>query len=243
MRRHLGFIALFLILLLAGAAALAQEGTVRNAAPGDSYVHFGVTYDAEGRMYYEGKRIRYFFDGYELADGSCAVRDEYVDAAGIVDVHTVRAVVDNGDGSVDPFGELLAIVPYSEAEFRARDVQALLNPPEQVAVTALEDGAGACRALETGAPCATSAVTEGEAAQAGDGRTLAQRLNAYAGYGLCCETNDAGEVKLYYQGARVRSFVDEGPNGVFSYTSTMTDGLNVRVLYDAWGRATGLAGE
>ena len=125
-------LAAALLALLIRLPALAAEPQAKPAAPErarlSQYAPFGLTSEA-GRLYYEGERVRYFFDGYEIEEGAFSVHYEYVDAEGAVDVRAVRSVLQNEDGSVNYFGELTAIVPYSEAEFARRDLNALLAPP------------------------------------------------------------------------------------------------------------------
>ncbi len=232
-------LATALAALLMRFPALAAEPRAKPAALAEErallaqYAPFGLTSEA-GCLYYEGARVRYFFDGYELEEGTFAVRYEYVDAAGTVDVHTVRSVLQNEDGSVDGFGELTAISPYSEEEFARRDIGALLEPRERVACTEAEPVEDAGLKSD-----AATCVADGSACEA-DGLTLSQRFERYADYGLRFEAQSGNEGTLYYEGERVGRFIDEGPGGVFTYTSREPGGLTVRVRYDEQGRLAGL---
>ncbi len=234
-RRYI--LAAALLALLIRLPALAAEPQAKPAAPEraqlSQYAPFGLTSEA-GRLYYEGERVRYFFDGYEIEEGAFSVHYEYVDAEGTVDVRAVRSVLQNEDGSVDYFGELTAIVPYSEAEFARRDLNALLAPP-LAGCTAAETAEDA-RPEEAAVTC----VAEGGSGAAG-GLTLSQRFERYADYGLRYEARNGNEGVLYYEGERVGRFIDEEPDGVFTYSPREPGGLTVRVRYDERGQLAGLS--
>jgi len=90
----------------------------------EGFQKHGISYDSGGKMYYNGERVRWFWDGYEIwEDGQLlgwSMRYEYLDKDGTVDVRTLHDRVDNGDGSYDLYGPLSDIVPYSQAEFNSR---------------------------------------------------------------------------------------------------------------------------
>lgn len=55
----------------------------------------------------------------------------------MVDVYAVRdftSIVRSEDGSFDPSGKLVGVKEFSEAEFAARDIEAIKNPPSNVAI-------------------------------------------------------------------------------------------------------------
>jgi len=194
----------------------------------DEYAPYGLTYNsAKNELTYQGKLVRYFLDGVDLGDGAMASRAEFLNEDGVIDVHTVRGVVDNGDGSVDPFGPLQAIVPYSQAEFNSRDLSAL--SPSQEATTDV-----------------TVTVTKDDQVQADSGVTFAERFAAYKPYGITFEESKNGSVgKVYYNGTRVRKFVDVAPNGdafTFNYAiedeAENTPTVNVKTVYDNKGNLT-----
>lgn len=73
------------------------------------YEELGLTYDAaKNAMYWNGKQVRYFWDGVELEDG-VATAYEHWDENGVMNLRTVREATTNGDGSVDPAGKLVDI--------------------------------------------------------------------------------------------------------------------------------------
>lgn len=99
------------------------------------YAVYGLHYDKKtGQLTYEGKRVRYFEDLYPIVwgspgDGMAGV--DFFDEAGVIDLHATRDLSKkrkNDDGSYDTSGILTGVVPYSKAEFDARDLEALRDP-------------------------------------------------------------------------------------------------------------------
>lgn len=135
-----------------------------------------------------------------------------------MDVHTVRSVIDNGDGSVDPFGELLDIAEYSQQEFDTRDIDWIKGTgrgPVQQAV----GGGGS----DTG------------------GRTFAEIFSDYKEYGIEYDSNTVGLGNVYYQGRLVKTFIDENNDGgIFTLSSIDGGDIVVRTVYDANGKLTGV---
>ena len=101
------------------------------------YEQFGVTYDSgKNELKFNGKTIRWFEDHYTCGDGVQAGND-FFNENGVVDVYAVRdltSIVRSEDGSFDPAGKLIGVKEFSEAEFAARDVEAIKNPPSPVAI-------------------------------------------------------------------------------------------------------------
>ena len=101
------------------------------------YEQFGVTYDSgKNELKFNGKTIRWFEDYYTMEDGVQAGND-FFNENGVVDVYAVRdltSIVRSEDGSFDPAGKLIGVKEFSEAEFAARDVEAIKNPPSPVAI-------------------------------------------------------------------------------------------------------------
>ncbi len=95
----------------------------------ESFQKHGISYDNAGKMYYNGERVRWFWDGYEIWEGGTllgwSMRYEYLDKDGTVDVRTLHARKDNGDGSWDGYGPLLGVAPYSAEEFASRSYEEL----------------------------------------------------------------------------------------------------------------------
>lgn len=147
------------------------------------YSQYGMVYD-EGKdeLRYHGKAVRWFEDYYQLSEEeSCGL--DFFNENGVVDVHAVRDFskpVTNGDGSIDPAGELVGLEPFSEKEFAARDIEAIKNPPVPVCYAA-EGGVGLDKAEQ-------------------------ERIAAeYEPFGV---TYDAKKDQWYFKGEKVRYFHD-----------------------------------
>lgn len=101
------------------------------------YEQFGLTYDSSKKeLQYHGKTVRWFEDYYAIADGGQAGND-FFNENGVVDVYAVRDLtgfIRSEDGSFDPSGKLVGVKQFSQAEFAARDIEAIKNPPPAVAI-------------------------------------------------------------------------------------------------------------
>lgn len=224
MKNQLLLLLCLLVLPLAGcgaavpAAAEASGGTVPSPvfleAPGyDIYTPFSLAYDPDtDTLTFDGQTVRYFLDGVELEDGAWSVACEHIDEAGTVDVHTVRTVLQNADGSTDPFGPLTGVEAYSQEEFDRRDMEALLHP-------------------------SSNAVTEA----AGDdtllsGETVAERFAVYRDFGIeYVAAPDGGVGNVYLHGRLVNAFIDISINGTFNFHSAGGGDISARTVYDAQG--------
>lgn len=182
------------------------------------YGPHGITFDEDGNMYYFKEPVRYFWDGVDLENNTASVKYEYFNENGTVDVHTVRQIVDNGDGSTNPMGDILGIAAYSKEEFNERileELKATGNP-----VTYVEsDG------------------TEG------DGETIAQMFSKYKDFGIeyVEEHEGSGQGNVYYNGQLVNLFVDENnEGGIFSYHSVDKGKISVYTVYDESGKLIGV---
>lgn len=197
--------------------AEAAQDTTADTPPApvsyDAYAPFGLTYDEKtDTLSFEGETVRYFFDGVEF-DGCAVSHCEHLDKNGTVDVHTVRTTIDNGDGSVNPFGDLIGLEAYSQAEFDARDLSA---------------------------PKTECATCEGDGNP--DAPSFAARFDVYAPFGLTyVEGDGSGCGNLFLRGKPVRALADLAPDGsTFSYTSRDGGEISVRTVYDAGGQLAGL---
>lgn len=147
------------------------------------YEAFGVT-EKDGVIYYNGERVRFFLDGYDMFSGVISRFQNY-DELGTVDVHTVRQDTVNADGSTTLFGDITDIVPYSQEEFDAREYVPI---DSNITVSeALDDRALAERQSQ-----------------------WEDLLTAYKPFGVTY-SYDAGsdDFKLYYNGTEVRGIYDE----------------------------------
>lgn len=204
------------------ATTIIEEGLAQDLLtqqkPLPEYTNFGISYDANGKMLYHSKLVRYFWDGYDIEPGMSATRYDYFNEDGVVDVHTLRSVIDNGDGSVDGFGELIDIVAYSQKEFAQRDLQW----------------------LKGSAPIASTTVDLGFD---GGGKTFKEIFARYKDLGVSMvESNGRGGMgNIFFQGRAVKTFIDEKQNGgVFMYQSVDGGEITIRTVYDKNGNLTGI---
>lgn len=240
-----------------GAGVLPEQPTEKELL--ELYGPYGVTFE-NGRMLLEGEPVRYFFDGAEMPGGGRISRYEYYSDLGTADACTVRGVIDNGDGSVNPFGPLKDIRRCTEEEYdrHTKDLAALKEGKGQTAVT--EDG-GALKAYaadysseaQSADPSRTyelrsldggtavyqfqgeSAAATGNAGAAA-GQTIAQRMLEYGAWGVEYRDGD-----IYYSGKRVGTFVDVKPGGgVFSCQSRRGGEGTLCACYDYSDQLYGL---
>ncbi len=229
------------MLAMGWESPLSTRESPATAADFKDYEPYGLTFDETSKtLSYNGKRVRYFFDGAEVEPGGYAIRLEYTDPEkkGDIDLHTVRQRVDNKDGSYDLMGPLTGLEPYSQAEFDARQ----FLPAFLQAVTIMEEDKAAGDAVSQSGP-----AVQAEASSTGGsttGRTLAQIFASYEVYGLTYKeavTGNGAERNLFYNGQPVRSFGDVSPSGsAFSFTSTDPEGIQVRTVYNESGELVGI---
>ncbi len=146
----------------------------------DALRAFGVERDA-GKLTYHGKRIRCLADGASVGTDGYAFWYCYTDPNGVVDVHTLRAVRRNPDGSENPMGALLGVAAEGEPGFDAK----------------LIESAGASGGLEAFAE---------QGAEALDPKT-AEALERYRPFGLQYEFTRSG-MAMHWKGQPVHSLYD-----------------------------------
>lgn len=174
---------------------------------------YGLTGSEQDGLFYNGQRVRCFVDGYSLGEpGLYGIGYTYVDDGGTVDVHTLRGVIFNPDGSYNPYGELTALAASGEAGF------------DQDIIDCAQPSAGPQAATATGS------------SDSAGGRTFAEIFAQFAAYGLTYEPAVGGRGNLFYNGQPVAYFADPKPDGgVFTFSSDNTEGLTVSVEYDEMG--------
>lgn len=181
---------------------------------------FGITGD-EKELYYNGELIRALVDGAFVGDSGYAVQYVYTNKNGSVDVHTLRSVIYNPDGSYDPLGSLIGLAVPGDRGFDQEliDAAAFSGGPRTTTAHAIEDGSG------------------------GGGQTFEEIFAQYANYGLTYHPRGEGLGALSYNGQPVKYFVDLDPDGgCFSYEDPYTEtGLTLLALYDANGNPSGLS--
>ncbi|MGM9600485.1 MAG: hypothetical protein ACI3W5_02710 [Faecousia sp.] len=122
-------------------SATAEDGWADNDISYEKlfkpYEQFGLTYDRDkNELPYQGKTVRWFEDYYTIEDGTQAGND-FFNEHGVVDVYAVRDFSNfarSDDGSFDLSGKLIGVKEFSEAEFAARDIEAIKNPAPIVAI-------------------------------------------------------------------------------------------------------------
>ena len=173
------------------------------------YEQYGLIYSkGTDQLFYNGELVRYFEDYYPVVEGASAGKDYFYEN-GTIDVHGVRdlsQLTRNSDGSVDPSGKLIGVEPYSQADFDARDIEKLKNPPQAYAVS-MDESTGensSAAAQELFSQSGTSPVAYSEEGIVTP-EELAKEYAIYEPFGL---TYDKKQDCLYYDGKLVRYFTD-----------------------------------
>ena len=179
---------------------------------------YGLTGSEQDGLFYNGQRVRCFVDGYSLGEpGLYGIGYTYIDDGGTVDVHTLRGVIFNPDGSYNPYGELTALAAAGEAGFD-QDIIDCAQPSAGPQIAAAAGNAGAA-----------------------GGQTFEEIFARYKDYGLTYEPAEGGRGNLFYNGRPVASFADQRPDGgVFSFMSDSGEGLTLRTEYGGDGVLLGL---
>lgn len=194
---------------------LREEARVNMAELLKSCESYGLTGSEEDGLFYNGQRVRAFVDGYSLGEpGLYGVGCTYLDRDGTVDVHTLRSVIVNPDGSYNPYGVLTGLAAAGEQGFDPEIIactQTSGSPPQATTATGSSDSAG--------------------------GRTFAEIFAQYAAYGLTYEPSAAGgRGNLFYNGQPVAYFADPKPDGgVFTFSADSTEGISLKTEYNENG--------
>lgn len=200
------------------------------------YGPFGISFDGNGYMLYNGKTVRVFVDGVDLGDGGYATRYVYRNDKGEVGLCTVRDRIENGDGSYDPFGPLTGIVGCDV------NLGTILSAQSQPAVT---EGTGT-GPEEAGRSMILSTVLQmqdayADAEESEPGRAFPEMLREYEPFGLAY-VQSGPFVNLYYHGELVDTFIDRTPDGGYMTVGSVDEGgdINVQTVYDDNGKLIGV---
>jgi beta-lactamase regulating signal transducer with metallopeptidase domain len=191
--------------------------------PLPEYEQFGISYNADSKMLFNGQLVRYFWDGYEVEPGISATRYDYFNEYGIVDAHTIRSVIELGGGGIDPFGELTDIAAYSRQEFDARDLSNYINP-EPFIISASNGGEEA-----PGNSTATNMTELNATNGLISPNELAEMYAVYKPFGI---TYNEASNTLFYDGKAIRSFVDELAPNILRNANNPDGVIDVHVVRD-----------
>lgn len=194
-----------------------ESGTNEKEASYEEYEPFGLSFDSEKEaLYYKGELVRFFYDGVDIDDIGQAVRCEFYNENGVIDVHTVREAVQNPDGSTDPFGILKGLEKDSREEFENKAFGALF-----------ERGSLECTAT------VLYGCDDGEGER---GTSFEELFEGYREFGIEYiekEEGRSGCGNVYFNGQAVNVFTDMKPDGgVFSYQSADGGEINVKTVYE-----------
>lgn len=211
------------------------------------YEQFGLEYGEQGRLFYNGQPVRYFWDGYDVIENGQnlgrAIHFEYINQQGKVDLRTRRDVIYNADGSVDQFGELQGVEVYEEKNFIDLLKQ---KPDQQVAYAAYDEAQADDIALdEMPQNQVTYAVHSNPDEEAEDDQTIAERLAQYEQFGLEYReeiTPQGARRNIYFQGELVSAFIDNTRSSGLTVQSSAKPEQPKFVMteYDERGRLAGL---
>ncbi len=213
------------------------------------YGSFGISFDKNGKMLFEGELVRYFWDGYYIEDCGRAIHYEYANKDGKIDIRTTRNVIDNHDGSVNQFGELTGIIKYNEKDFDSfvddngniivhYEVGTSDTIAEDIAENAIYDE----KVFDSIANNESTFIydeTFAESSLTQKGKTFAEIFAEYRDYGIEYkeDSKGSGRGNVYYNGKLVKHFADQKNNGsVFTYESKDGGKINVYTIYDKNGK-------
>ena len=224
------------------AIVRAEYKEIDKAALLEELKAFGIGGN-ENLMTYDGKLIRCFVDGASVGDRCYSMQYVYTNPDGEVDVHTLRSVIHNPDGSYDTMGDLIGLAVRGDKDFDPELIEAAAFDGSVQAAT---DGGAAPVQNQNGAAPSTgtqAAIAEGNGG--GRGKTFKEIFAQYEAYGLTYQPRGSGMGALSLNGQPVRSFADLKPDGgTFSYEDPYAqEGLTVCTEYDENGKLTGLSAE
>ncbi|MDY5251812.1 MAG: M56 family metallopeptidase [Erysipelotrichaceae bacterium] len=76
------------------------------------YKDYGISFDEQGNMLFDGELVRSFTDGGNL--DSLTSTYQYYNDNGTIDIHTVRSTIDNANNTSQTFGKLIRIEKDSQ---------------------------------------------------------------------------------------------------------------------------------
>ena len=203
--------------------------------------NFGISGN-ENLLYYNGELVRTLVDGVPVGDNGYSVSYIYHNDEGTVDLHTLRAVIRNPDGSWNPMGDLIGLARPGDENFDPELLACGIYSDGPQATT--ESGSALYQGQNTAEPVEGTQTVHAEGGSTGRGKTFEEIFARYSGYGLEYHPGE-GLGTMTLNGQTVRSFADLKPDGsVFSWQDpTAEAGLRVYTEYDQDGELTGLRTE
>lgn len=212
------------------------------------YGSFGISFNADDKMLYNGKLVRYFCDGVEVGNGF-ATHYVYLNQAGEVDVYTVREATKNPDGSVDPFGRLTGLRQVTESEFENAVFPYVFGEGDEITATTVEispesviaDQFAGAKSVLKQMQDESNETTTANSSKA-HGKTFEEIFKKYQGLGITFKPSDNGGMgDVYYNGKLLDGFADNNPNGAAFSFKFRNDGNGVaHVVYDDNGEMVGI---
>lgn len=200
------------------------------------YESHGISYDENDKMLFNGELVRYFYDGVEVEKDSYAVHYEYLNESGTADVYTVRGIIDNGDGSINPFGELISIEKYSQSDFDKRDIAEIKKENKGQTTENIAANNADNVEYEEGEAETYIEVTanEGISKNSIKGVTFTEKFSKYREYGIeyIEAENASGAGDVYYNNILVKTFIDQNEKGIFTYDSKSGGTIKVQAVYN-----------
>lgn len=210
------------------------------------YERFGLSRDAQGRLYFNGKAVRIFWDGTML-DGNMLTRYFNFDEKGEIDVRTVWKPKRNDDGSNELFGTLVGL--EETAQLNPEDFCPSLSLEAEATIMTSDDGDVV---VEKNAESETTLVIDfseaeveknseseeslaiefstAEGSSDVKGRTVPDIFEQYSRVGI---VYDEENNMVLWNGKPVEVFVDYSNSGVFTFRSPKISGkaVSVRTVY------------
>lgn len=200
-----------------------------------AYGGYGISFNSDGMMLYNGRLVRYFCDGVEVGDGF-ASKYVYLNQSGEVDVYTVYEATKNTDGSTDPFGRLTGLRLATQDEFDNLNMSYIITDGDETTL-AYEAVPGASNNLTHIVESSTAVGTS-----TNGGTSFEAIFKKYSRLGISfVPSGTSGMGSVYYNGQLLDGFVDNSPSGAaFSYKFADTGRGVAHVVYDGNGKMVGI---
>lgn len=204
---------------------------------------FGIGGNAN-LMTYKGQLIRAFVDGVPVGDNGYSIQYVYTNPDGVVDIHTLRSVIHNPDGSDNPMGDLIGVATKGDKGFDQELIDSATFSASSSGPQATIASGTLCEQTPNGENYAeeTTYLIQTEKDSGGQGITFEEIFARYAAYGIAYHPRESGMGALTLNGQSVKSFADLKPDGgAFSYQDPLAaEGLSVYTVYNSDGKLTGL---